>query len=221
MRLFFYIIKNIFFKKSLNRIFQEFFAKQLSLKEKNILEFGASKNSSKNFTNFIKISQNSIINFADKIDTKEQIKEDLEKNLSFTDNSIDAIILFNVLEHVYNSENAVSEIYRCLNKSGKLIGSVPFIYRVHYAPEDFCRYSEQYIHKILEKNKFKNISIKTYGYGPFTAAYSILFDYIKFIPIINNILFIIFFLFDSFINLFTKTDLKKLYPITICFSGEK
>ena len=79
-------------------------------------------------------------------------------------------------------DNAVNEIYRCLDKNGQLIGSVPFIYRVHNAPEDFCRYSDQFIKKILEKNDFKNIKIKTYGYGPFVASYAIMFDYLKFIP---------------------------------------
>ena len=221
MRLFIYIMKNIFFKKSLNRIFQEFYARQISLEKKKIIEFGANKKSSKNFTNFIKLPPDANLVFADKIDNKEQIKEDLEKKLSFEDNSFDTIILFNVLEHVYNSDNAVNEIYRCLDKNGQLIGSVPFIYRVHNAPEDFCRYSDQFIKKILEKNDFKNIKIKTYGYGPFVASYAIMFDYLKFIPLVNNLIFTIFLLFDLCINLFTKTDIKKIYPITICFSAEK
>ena len=48
MKTFIYILKNIFFRKSLNRIFQELYAMQFVLKGKNIIEFGAKKNSSKN-----------------------------------------------------------------------------------------------------------------------------------------------------------------------------
>ena len=53
------------------------------------------------------------------------------------------------------------------------------------------------------------------------ASYAIMFDYLKFIPLVNNLIFTIFLLFDLCINLFTKTDIKKIYPITICFSAEK
>jgi len=221
MKTFIYILKNIFFRKSLNRIFQELYAMQFVLKGKNIIEFGANKNSSKNFTNFMKIPEEANLIYADKIDDNQQLKEDLEKKISFMDNSFDNIILFNVLEHVYNSDNAISEINRCLNKTGKLIGSTPFMYRVHNAPEDFSRYTAQYIRKILENNNFKNISIKIYGYGPFTAAYALIFDYIKYIPIISNFIFVILLLLDLLINFFVKTSLKKIYPISICFSADK
>ena len=56
----------------------------------------------------------------------------------------------------------------------------------------FCRYSDQFIKKILEK-MILNIKIKTYGYGPFVASYAIMFDYLKFIPLVNNLIFTIFY----------------------------
>ena len=221
MKTIIYILKNIFLRKSLNRTFQELYAMQFVLKGKNIIEFGATKNSSKNFTNFMTIHKEANLIYADKINDNGQLKEDLEKKLSFIDNSFDNVILFNVLEHVYNSDNAISEIYRCLNKTGKLIGATPFIYRLHNAPEDFSRYTDQYILKILENNNFKNISIKIFVFGPFTAAYALIFDYIKYIPIISNFIFAILLLIDLLINFFVKTNLKMIYPLSICFSAEK
>jgi len=47
-----YIMINTFKKKSLNRIFQEIQSKNETAFGK-VVEFGVSKNSSKNFTNFI------------------------------------------------------------------------------------------------------------------------------------------------------------------------
>jgi SAM-dependent methyltransferase len=215
-------MKWTFLKTSLNRIFQQIFSKDITLDGK-IIEFGASKNSSKSFVNFLKIPNKENIFFADKQDFQngDTTKEDLETKLSFKDNSYNNVVIFNVLEHVYNVDNAVKEIYRSLEIEGKIVGSTPFIHRVHYAPEDYNRYSEQFLSKILLKNNFKNISVEAFGYGPFTAAYAIIFDYTKLIPLLNNIILTICILIDKFIGLFTKTDLKKIYPISICFSAKK
>ena len=141
--------------------------------------------------------------------------------MSFKDNSYNNVVIFNVLEHVYNVDNAIKEIYRSLEVEGKIVGSTPFIHRIHYAPEDYNRYSEQFLSKILFKNNFKNISVEAFGYGPFTAAYAMIFDYTKLIPLLNNLILTICILIDKFIGLFTKTDLKKIYPISICFSAKK
>ncbi len=217
-----YIMKLTFFKKSLNRIFQQIFSKNIRL-DGDIIEFGAKKGSSKNFTNFFDISNKSKIIFADKQHNQsgESNKEDLEKKLSFKDSSFDNVIIFNVLEHVYDVDNAIKEIQRCLKPNGKIFASTPFLHRVHYAPEDYNRYSEQFIDKLLSQNNFKDISVEIFGYGPFTAAYALIFDYTKYIPFLNNLILTICILIDFFIDIFTRTELKKLYPISICFSARK
>ena len=213
---------NTFKKKSLNRIFQEIFAKRFFIGGK-IIEFGASKESKKNFTNFVNISEKSSLVFCDKQsnDEKVSLKEDLEKRLSFEDNYYDSILIFNVLEHIFDSDNAISEINRCLKIKGKLIGSVPFIHRVHGAPEDFNRYTSQFLEKLLKKYNFVNIEIQSYGYGPCTACYAIIFDFTKMVPFLNNILLCLSILMDKFINIFVKTDLREIYPIALSFYGEK
>ena len=91
------------------------------------------------------IKDRSEIFYADKISIEDEkflsdknfFVEDLEKKLSFKDNSFDNIVIFNVLEHVFEMNNAVSEISRCLNTNGCIIGSTPFLYRIHNAPGDF------------------------------------------------------------------------------------
>ena len=56
-----------------------------------------------------------------------------------------------------------------------LIGSVPFIYQVHGAPNDYLRFTKNYLINEFKKEKFKAIYVKELGYGPFLAAFSILF----------------------------------------------
>ncbi len=215
-------MKETFFKKSLNRIFQEIYSKKQKLEGK-ILEFGAIEGSSKNFTNYLNLNDSSQIIYADKItnDTKKVLHEDLEKELSFQDSSIDNVVIFNVLEHVYDINNAIKEINRCLKPNGYLVGSTPFIYRVHNAPQDYNRYTPAFINEVLSQNNFNEVQIKIFGYGPLMASYALIFDYTKYIPFLNNIFFNVCLLMDKFISILIKTKLKKIYPITICFRAKK
>lgn len=224
-----YIMKETFFQKSLNRIFQEIYSKNHKVDGK-ILEFGTNKRSTKKFTNHIKIKDGSEIFYADKIAVNDKeisdnkpdfFIENLEEKLSFKNKSFDNIIIFNVLEHVFEMNNAVSEINRSLTTNGRIIGSTPFLYRIHNAPGDFCRYSDQFIEKILLNNSFSNIEIHNYGFGPFTSSYAIIFDTTKKIPLLNNFILTLAIALDKILSLFVKSDLSKIYPITVCFTAIK
>jgi SAM-dependent methyltransferase len=219
---YFYIMKNTFKKKSLNRILQEVYSMEKTV-DGSIIEFGAEAGSSKNFTNFVKLKDVKKIIYCDKFPkNNETIEEDLENRLSLEDNSIDNIIIFNVLEHVFNTENALLEINRCLKKnSGTIMGSTPFMHRVHGAPEDYSRYTKQYFEKILHKTNFTNITVENLGFGAFTSAYAIIFDYLKLIPFLNNIVLTFCLILDKFISLIVKTKTKNIYPIAVCFMAEK
>lgn len=52
------------------------------------------------------------------------LKEDAE-NVSFADDSFDAVICCEVLEHVEHPEKAIAELYRILHKGGVALVSVP------------------------------------------------------------------------------------------------
>lgn len=62
--------------------------------------------------------------------------------IPFPDQSIDFIIMMEVLEHVKEPFIAVSEIYRVLKPGGRVILSTPFIYPVHAEPHDYFRYTK-------------------------------------------------------------------------------
>ena len=148
------------------------------------------------------------------------IKINLEKK-NFIKKKFDNIIIFNVLEHIYDDRNALYELSKILKKNGKIYISTPFLYRYHEAPKDYKRYTVTYFEKLLLEKNF-NIEKKEYlGEGPFMASYSMLFDYIKKIPFLAYPILIISFILDNIISFFHKTDIKKLYPICILIVAKK
>jgi SAM-dependent methyltransferase len=67
---------------------------------------------------------------------------DLNSPLPFAAASFDAVLLADVLEHVAEPDALVGELGRVLAPGGALILSVPFLYWVHEAPNDYYRYTE-------------------------------------------------------------------------------
>ena len=55
--------------------------------------------------------------------------------------SINIVLLLDVLEHVVDPDAVIAEIRRLLAPHGRLIISVPFMYREHETPNDFARYT--------------------------------------------------------------------------------
>lgn len=209
---------NVFLKLSICRILQLWNIKQLNLNG-TILEFGAFENKKKNFSSNLK-NQNYEI-FYSNINKKNKkfLNVDLEKKIKIK-KKFDNVLIFNVLEHIRDLSFSLKQISFILKKDGLIIGSTPFIYRVHGAPKDCFRYTSYTLENELKK-LFNNVKVYELGYGPATAALSIIFDYTKFIPFLNNILILITLFIDKLLNAFIKTDLKILYPIAIFFIAKK
>lgn len=89
-------------------------------------------------------------------------------NIPFKSNTFDAVITTAVLEHVYNPEEAVNEIFRVLKKDGVVYSEMPFIQQVHEGAYDFTRLSMVGHHKLFKK--FENIEDGIVA-GPATALY--------------------------------------------------
>ena len=93
-------------------------------------------------------------------------------NLPFNDNSFDYILCNHVLEHIYDDEKAMKEIYRVLNKNGIAILQVPIDINSNYTHEgrdinnkqDRNKLFEQYDHLRMYGldyfKKLKNIGFK-------------------------------------------------------------
>lgn len=61
--------------------------------------------------------------------------------LPFASESVDAVVILDVIEHLRNPREALKEISRVLKPGGRLILSMPFLYPIHDAPHDYQRYT--------------------------------------------------------------------------------
>jgi len=97
---------------------------------------------------------------------------DLEWRFPFKDECADAIIAFNLMEHIYDFDNFARECHRLLRINGKMYIFVPFLVRFHPDPEDYFRFTPQALSRILKNAGFEVESVEEVGRGPFTAACS-------------------------------------------------
>ena len=185
------------------------------------LEFGVIDRKNKTFSNFIR-GQSKFEYSNIKPNKKLNIfYSDLTKKLKIKSNKYNNILLFNVLEHLPEYRIALSQINRILKKKGKIIGSTPFIYQIHGAPKDYFRFTKEFFEFELKKQKFNNIKIQYLGNGPFTACYSLIYPYLRFLPIFSHLVLLICFMLDNILQIFIKTDLKEIFPIGIFFNAQK
>ena len=204
----------IFSNKSILRIFQLEIFKKFKING-DIIEFGASDEIEKNFCNSklknCKISYSNVNS-----SNKEFVNIDLQKKI-LIELKYDYIIIFNVLEHLLDPHLALRNLSKICKKNGKIIGSTPFLFRVHGAPKDYSRFTKDHLIELLKSSNFKDIEIIELGTGPFLACISLLRSYLKYLPILYQLLVLFAIIFDKLIKLFIKTDPKKIYPIGYVF----
>lgn len=66
---------------------------------------------------------------------------DLTRNNPFLPNSIDAALVFNVVEHIYDTHALFSGISHLLKPGGLFLVTIPFMVKIHLLPIDFVRYT--------------------------------------------------------------------------------
>jgi SAM-dependent methyltransferase len=66
-------------------------------------------------------------------------------------NTVDAVLMMDVIEHLREPYQALQESFRVLKPKGKLLVTIPFLYPIHDAPHDYQRYT---LHGI--KRDFEN-----------------------------------------------------------------
>ena len=213
-------LKLILKNNSLLRVLQIYECLNIALYGTSI-EFGATDNKDKTFSNFVK--GKSKFHYSNKISNKKLkiFYSDLTKKLKIPSQKYNNVLFFNVLEHLPEYKLTFSEIFRIIKKGGSFIGSVPFIYQIHADPNDYFRFSKQFIELNLKKYKFKKIKVKALGFGPFTASYSLLYPYLKYLPLLSQIFLLIAYISDSLIQVFVKTDLKEIFPVGYFFIAKK
>jgi SAM-dependent methyltransferase len=82
------------------------------------------------------------------------------RTLPFRDGQFDGVVAFEVFEHVFNIDDAVTELRRVLKPGGQLLVSLPFAWDEHEVPYDFARYTSFGIRHVLERNGFEIVEMR-------------------------------------------------------------
>ena len=152
------------------------------------------------------------------IEGKPNILADIN-NLPFKNNTISNFGCFNVLELLQFPKVAVREIHRVLNKTGYLVGYVPFLYPIHNQPVDYWRFSNQALYQILSIGGFENIIIEPLG-GRFIVMYDIILP--KKLFFIRFILSLLSIGLNMLYEMFHSKDYnKEMYPSGYFFYAKK
>lgn len=92
--------------------------------------------------------------------------------LPLADASMDAALCFNLLEHVTDPHAVVSEMARVLKTGGRCVIETPFLVNVHGHPDDYWRFTDSALRRMVERAGLKVDAIDALGGGPFLAAAS-------------------------------------------------
>jgi SAM-dependent methyltransferase len=76
------------------------------------------------------------------------------------DAQFDSILCNQVLEHVFNPDAFVAELFRALRPGGQLLLTVPFVWDEHEQPFDYARYSSFGLASLLQRHGFAIIEQK-------------------------------------------------------------
>lgn len=82
------------------------------------------------------------------------------KRLPFDDAEFDAVVSFEVIEHVFNLDEALGEIHRVLKPGGMLLVTAPFAWDEHEAPYDFARYTSFGLRHVLDNAGFDVVEMR-------------------------------------------------------------
>jgi SAM-dependent methyltransferase len=80
--------------------------------------------------------------------------------LGFQDCQFDAVVSFEVFEHVFNLPEILAEIHRVTKDSGHLLISIPYAWCEHEIPYDYARYTSFGITHILKNGGYEVLEIR-------------------------------------------------------------
>lgn len=83
--------------------------------------------------------------------------------IQFESSSFDTVILSDVLEHIFEPRQLLTEISRILRPGGHVILNVPFIYPLHETPHDYYRFTNYTLEKFAAEAGLVVVSIDGLG----------------------------------------------------------
>jgi SAM-dependent methyltransferase len=88
---------------------------------------------------------------------------DITEPLPLSDDCADALMLSNVLEHVYRPDALLGECARILKPGGALFLVVPFFIKEHQSPYDFFRYTRFALRRLTTEAGFAEPQVEPIG----------------------------------------------------------
>lgn len=210
------LLKQIARKKSLLRSLMNIEATNYTISGK-VLDLGGGSDLAKfTYYSFLKKEEGTeVLN----LDLKSGKRIDFEKdNLPYGDESVDQVLAFNLLEHIYNYRHLTSEATRVLKTGKTFIGFVPFLINYHPDPNDYFRYTKEALHNIFTEAGFKEIKIKAVGIGPLAVNFNVLSP---FLPVFIRCLIFPFYYFADKIILKLRPYMTDRYPLGYFFELRK
>ena len=95
--------------------------------------------------------------------------------MPFAANTLDAVVLTGVLEHVADPPTVVAEAHRALRKGGQIYVEVPFLQGYHPHPTDYQRYTKTGVQRLMRS--FREIDCGVCG-GPSSALTWVASEYL-------------------------------------------
>lgn len=96
--------------------------------------------------------------------------------LPFASESLDGVILTEVLEHLPEPAEALAEAKRVLKQQGLIYITVPLTWGLHYVPNDYYRFTHYGLSHLVRKEGFEVEKLEPMG-GLFTIIYARLTDF--------------------------------------------
>jgi SAM-dependent methyltransferase len=143
---------------------------------------------------------------------------DFEKDaLPCENNSIDTVLLCNVLEHIYNHQFLLKEIHRVLVPGARLIGFVPFWVGYHPDPHDYFRYTHEALLRMLGDADFI-AEVTNVGGGPLLANFNTLV--LSMPRVVRPLAFLVYTMLNAMF-VYIRPGSAVRQPLGFVFIGEK
>lgn len=161
------------------------------------------------------------VKFTDLIPGRSDVEPiDLQRQFPIADDSQDFLLLFNVLEHLYDYRVCLAESFRVLKPGGVLVGSVPFLFMIHPDPDDHFRFTGSTLTRLFSEAGFAPVSVDPVGSGPVTASAHMILGLVPTRPL-RMITAITASLLDGVLGMITRKDWSAVYPLAYFFLVEK
>jgi SAM-dependent methyltransferase len=106
------------------------------------------------------------------------LRFDVEQSFPLDDASYDNVLCVNLLEHIYNDRNVISESFRVLRPGGTMVNVTPFLIAVHGCPNDYRRYTDEALRRMFRDAGFAVEDVQPIAYGCLHCVYQLSFVFV-------------------------------------------